>query len=55
MDEYDVWYEVWGDDGFRWEFIADFETREEAEEYADQSPVMGDYISYRIRKCRGQA
>lgn len=55
IKEYDTWFELYGDDEFQWHFIADFDTREQAEEYARMSPVMGDYMSHRIKKCRGQA
>lgn len=34
VPEYDVWFEVYEDNGHEWEFVADFDTREEAERFA---------------------
>lgn len=57
MNEYqdqEVWFELYGHDGeFQWHFIADFDTREEAEKYAKTSPVMGEYYNHRIRRVSG--
>jgi len=50
MHEYDIWYEVWEDDGFGWGFVADFDTREEAEALAARWP-----FETRIKKGRGLA
>lgn len=58
MNEYqdqDVWFEVYGYDGFGWTFIADFDTREEAQRYADTSDVMSTYEDYRVKRYSGQA
>lgn len=49
MQEYDVWFEVYEYDGFQWEFVADFDTREEAERF-----VVGHSGDYRIEKAKGQ-
>lgn len=48
-----VWYEVRGFDGFHWEFVADFDTREEAHQYAQASDVMGHYENYHVRRTTG--
>lgn len=56
MNEYqdqDTWFNLYGYDGFLWAYIADFDSREEAEEYADKSEVMSVYEDYRIKRERG--
>jgi len=55
MHEYDTWFELHAYDGFQWVFIADFDTREEAEEYAKMLGVMDDRPDCVIRKSRGSA
>lgn len=56
ITEYDTWYELEGYDGFHWEFIADFDTRELAEQYVKEVPENMDwYEHHRIKKCKGQA
>lgn len=51
MTEYDVWFEVYKADEFQWEFVADFDTCEEAEAYIAEH----EFGEYRIRKLKGQA
>lgn len=56
MNEYqdqDTWFNLYGYDGFMWEYIADFDSREEAEEYADKGDIMSVYENYRIERERG--
>lgn len=58
MDEYQdqvTWFELWGDNGEGAEFIADFDTREQAETYQATSPVAAAYDRSRIERVRGQA
>lgn len=55
MDEYsdqDTWYELWGHDGFQWEFVADFDTRSSAEVHAQQTDY--GYEQMRIKRVKGQ-
>lgn len=50
MNEYkdrQVWFELWGFDGFRWEFIADFETKEDAVAYDGPALDLYDYSKVR--------
>jgi hypothetical protein len=49
--ECDTWFELWGSDGFNVEFIADFDTREEAEAY-DKAYDHG-YQETRIKRAFG--
>lgn len=52
MNEYqdqDVRFEVYEDNGFQWEFVADFDTREEAVAYIDGS------AEFRVKRVSGQA
>lgn len=53
--EYDTWFDLYGYDGFLWEFVAYFDSREEAEDYADESEVMSTYETYHISRVRGNA
>lgn len=53
MSEYDTWFELWGFDGVRWEFVTDFDTREDAELYQPVEEL--GYEQTRIRKCKGVA
>lgn len=56
MNEYqdqDAWFNLYGYDGFMWVYIADFDSREEAEEYADKGDIMSVYEDYRIQIERG--
>lgn len=46
-----VWFELRGHDGFRWEFIADFDTYEDAEQYDNDHSF--DYDQTDIVKVRG--
>lgn len=39
----EIWFEVYGYDGFRWVFVADFETRALADHYRITSEVCADY------------
>lgn len=47
------WFELRGFDGFRWEFIADFDTSKEAHKYARESDVMDYYENYHVRRATG--
>lgn len=51
-----MWFEVWGFDGFAWQFIADFDTRSDASRFI-YSPTSAatDYDSVRIRRQFGQS
>jgi hypothetical protein len=51
--EQQVWFELWGFDGFRWEFIADFDSRVYAERH-DQENDYG-YEQTRIKRVYGTA
>lgn len=53
LPEYDVWYEVWGFDGFKWEFLADFDTRQAADEWNAFGEVAGTYEDSMVKKGRG--
>ena len=47
MNEYQdqaTWFELWGHDGFQWEFIADFDTRDEANGYAQENDFGYDPV-----------
>lgn len=55
MREYDVWYRLWGSDGTQWLYVADFDTRAEAQEYADTSDAVTAYDDIRIRCMGGSA
>lgn len=56
MNEYqdqDVWFELWGFDGLRWEFITHFDTRPDAESY--ERMLESDYEQHRIKRVFGLA
>lgn len=57
MNEYqdqDVWFELWGYDGFTWQFLADFDTRAAAHAFkADPMSAAADYEESRIRRVAG--
>lgn len=58
MNEYQdqiEWFELRGYDGFRWEHVADFTTREDAHEYAQLSDVMAAYENWHVRRATGIA
>lgn len=55
MNEYqdqETWFEVWMSDEFQWNFMADFDTRPEAESYAFR---VCEGESYRIKRVSGLA
>ena len=57
MNEYQdqsVWYELYGYDGFQWVFVADFDTRDEAEDHMDESEWL-EYEGMRVRRITGLA
>lgn len=54
MNEYQdqsFWYELRGHDGFRWEFVADFDSYEAAKQHDDENDY--GYEQTRIIKVRG--
>lgn len=51
MKEYDTWFELWGADKYQWHFIADFDTREQAEAYRRDDDF--GYEETTIIKSRG--
>jgi hypothetical protein len=54
MNEYSdqlTWFELWGWDGFQWEFIADFDTRDQAHR-CDEENDFG-YDETRIKRVFG--
>lgn len=56
MSEYQdqaVWYELYGYDGVRWEFICDGETREQMEIVAKGDGIVDSYEMTRIRRATG--
>ena len=57
MHEYQdqaMWFEVWGYDGIQWQFIADFDTRTDAEQYSRREPAaLEGYGSARVRRQTG--
>ncbi len=56
MNEYQdqaVWYELYGFDGIRWEFICDGDTREQMEIVAAAEGPADSYEMTRIRRVTG--
>lgn len=54
MNEYQdqaVWFELYEFDGFKWIFVADFDTRDDAKAYAEG--FMEDGEEYKIKRVYG--
>ncbi len=48
-EDQQIWFELWGFDGFQWEFIADFETKEDA--FAYEGPALDLYDYLKVRRA----
>lgn len=50
-----TWFDLYGYDGFQWEFIASFDDHRAAQIYDLESEVMATYEDSRIRRRKGLA
>lgn len=50
-EDQQVWWELWGFDGFRWEFIADFDSRYFAQVHDGENDY--GYEQTRIKRVYG--